>query len=44
VTYAGRPLYTFSGDKKPGEANGHDVAAFGARWYALKSSGAEAQG
>jgi predicted lipoprotein with Yx(FWY)xxD motif len=42
VTYAGHPLYAFSGDKKPGEANGHDVSAFGAQWYALKASGAEA--
>ena len=43
VTYAGRPLYTFVGDKKPGEANGQDVDAFGAEWYALTASGAEAE-
>jgi predicted lipoprotein with Yx(FWY)xxD motif len=42
VTYAGHPLYTFSGDKNPGEADGHDLSAFGAQWYALKTSGAEA--
>jgi predicted lipoprotein with Yx(FWY)xxD motif len=42
VTYAGHPLYTFSGDGKPGEATGHDVTAFGAQWYALHSSGAAA--
>jgi predicted lipoprotein with Yx(FWY)xxD motif len=42
VTYAGHPLYAFSGDTKPGEANGHGVTAFGAQWYALHSSGAEA--
>jgi predicted lipoprotein with Yx(FWY)xxD motif len=42
VTYAGHPLYTFVGDKKPGEANGNDVSAFGAQWYALKGSGEEA--
>jgi len=41
VTYAGRPLYTFTGDKGPGEANGNDVDAFGAEWYALTPSGAE---
>ena len=41
VTYAGHPLYTFSGDKGPGEANGNDVDAFGAEWYALTPSGAE---
>ena len=41
VTYSGHPLYTFSGDKGPGEANGNDVEAFGAEWYALTPSGAE---
>jgi predicted lipoprotein with Yx(FWY)xxD motif len=44
VTYAGHPLYTFVEDKKPGEANGNDVDAFGAEWYALQSSGEEAEG
>lgn len=44
VTYAGHPLYTFAGDSKPGEANGNDVDAFGAEWYALQGSGAEAEG
>jgi predicted lipoprotein with Yx(FWY)xxD motif len=39
VTYAGRPLYGFEGDKAPGEANGNNVDAFGAEWYALTSSG-----
>lgn len=42
VTYAGHPLYTFIGDKKPGEANGNDTTAFGAQWYALLPSGEEA--
>ncbi len=44
VTYDGRPLYTFSGDKGPGEANGNDVEAFGAEWYALTPSGGEPEG
>lgn len=44
VTYAGHPLYTFVEDKKPGEANGDDVDAFGAQWYALQPSGEEAEG
>lgn len=44
VTYAGHPLYTFVEDKKPGEANGNDVSAFGAQWYALLPSGEEAEG
>jgi predicted lipoprotein with Yx(FWY)xxD motif len=42
VTYAGHPLYTYVVDKKPGEANGNDVSAFGAQWYALKGNGEEA--
>lgn len=44
VTYAGHPLYTFVGDQGPGEANGNDVKAFGASWYALKGSGEDASG
>lgn len=44
VTYAGHPLYTFVEDKKPGEAHGNDVSAFGGQWYALKGSGEEAGG
>ncbi len=43
VTYAGHPLYTYAADKKPGEANGHDIDSFGAEWYALQGSGAEAE-
>jgi predicted lipoprotein with Yx(FWY)xxD motif len=39
VTYAGHPLYGFEGDKAPGEANGNNVDAFGAEWYALDASG-----
>jgi predicted lipoprotein with Yx(FWY)xxD motif len=41
VTYAGHPLYTFVQDRKPGEANGNDVSAFGAEWYALQGNGEE---
>jgi predicted lipoprotein with Yx(FWY)xxD motif len=41
VTYSGHPLYTFVEDKKPGEANGNDVSAFGAQWYALNGAGEE---
>jgi predicted lipoprotein with Yx(FWY)xxD motif len=41
ATYAGHPLYTFSEDLKPGEANGNDVSAFGAQWYALLPNGEE---
>jgi predicted lipoprotein with Yx(FWY)xxD motif len=41
VTYHGHPLYTFAGDKKPGEANGNDSSEFGAQWYALEPNGEE---
>lgn len=44
VTYAGRPLYTFGGDKAPGEANGNGVEAFGAAWHALTPSGTSPEG
>jgi predicted lipoprotein with Yx(FWY)xxD motif len=39
VTYAGHPLYSFSGDKQPGQANGNGSSAFGGTWTALKGSG-----
>lgn len=42
VTYAGHPLYTYSGDSKPGEASGNGTTAFGAAWHALKGNGTPA--
>jgi predicted lipoprotein with Yx(FWY)xxD motif len=42
VTYAGHPLYTFAGDKQPGEANGNGQNAFGGTWSALKGDGSAA--
>jgi predicted lipoprotein with Yx(FWY)xxD motif len=42
VTYAGHPLYSFGGDKQPGEAGGNGSSAFGGTWGALKGSGAPA--
>jgi predicted lipoprotein with Yx(FWY)xxD motif len=42
VTYAGHPLYRFAGDSRPGQTLGQGQNAFGARWYALTSSGARA--
>jgi predicted lipoprotein with Yx(FWY)xxD motif len=44
VTYAGRPLYTYTADTKPGDAKGNDFSSFGAEWYALQPSGEEAEG
>jgi len=39
VTFAGHPLYLFSGDTKRGETNGEGLTDFGASWYALSPSG-----
>jgi len=43
VTYAGHPLYTYAVDTKPGDTKGQDIDSFGAEWYALQPSGAEAK-
>ncbi len=42
VTYAGHPVYTYTADTKPGEANGNDFSSYGGQWYALKANGEEA--
>jgi predicted lipoprotein with Yx(FWY)xxD motif len=39
VTFAGHPLYFFSGDTKRGQTNGEGLKDFGAGWYALSPSG-----
>jgi predicted lipoprotein with Yx(FWY)xxD motif len=39
VTYAGHPVYLFSGDQNPGDTNGEGVVAFGASWYAVSPAG-----
>ena len=38
ATYAGHPLYTFSGDRKPGQT-GEGLNNFGAAWDAIASNG-----
>ena len=43
VTYAGHPLYSYAGDKRPGEASGQGATAFGGTWTALKGNGAPAR-
>ena len=40
VTYAGHPLYTYSGDSGPGKTSYVGVKAFGGAWYAINASGA----
>jgi predicted lipoprotein with Yx(FWY)xxD motif len=39
VTYAGHPLYTYSGDSGPGETDYVGARAFGGYWYALRRRG-----
>lgn len=39
LTCNGRPLYWFSGDHSPKQANGEGIESFGARWYVLSASG-----
>ena len=39
VTFAGHPLYFFSGDSKRGDTTGEGLHDFGAGWYVLTPSG-----
>jgi predicted lipoprotein with Yx(FWY)xxD motif len=39
VTYNNFPLYTYTGDSKPGDTNGNDFKQFGGEWYALTPAG-----
>jgi predicted lipoprotein with Yx(FWY)xxD motif len=39
VIYHGHPLYTFTGDQKPGDTTGEGSKAFGASWYVVAPSG-----
>jgi predicted lipoprotein with Yx(FWY)xxD motif len=39
VTYAGHPLYRYSGDQSAGDVNGQGSDAFGAEWYVLAANG-----
>ncbi|MFZ2113605.1 MAG: hypothetical protein WAU77_07750 [Solirubrobacteraceae bacterium] len=39
VTYAGHPLYLYSGDRGPGKTSYVGVKQFGGVWYALNASG-----
>jgi predicted lipoprotein with Yx(FWY)xxD motif len=42
LTFHGHPLYTFTGDTHPGEANGNGVNAFGGLWHEVPASAAAA--
>src|SRR3954469_5190344 len=39
VTYAGHPLYWFSGDANAGDTNGEGLTDFGGAWYAISPAG-----
>jgi predicted lipoprotein with Yx(FWY)xxD motif len=39
VTYAGHPLYTYSGDSGPGETAYVGAKQFGGTWYAINAAG-----
>jgi len=39
VTYAGHPLYLYTGDKNPEETSYIGVKAFSGKWYALTAKG-----
>jgi predicted lipoprotein with Yx(FWY)xxD motif len=39
ITFNGHPLYTFAGDRAPGQTTGQAVDAFGAEWYVLSPAG-----
>jgi predicted lipoprotein with Yx(FWY)xxD motif len=39
VTYAGWPLYGYTGDLQPGQATGQDIDTNGGEWYVIRPSG-----
>lgn len=39
VTYAGRPLYYYVGDRRPGQILCQDVVEYGGRWLIVRPSG-----
>jgi predicted lipoprotein with Yx(FWY)xxD motif len=42
VTYAGRPLYTYTSDASPGDVTGNGINTFGAVWNAVQPNGSNA--
>jgi predicted lipoprotein with Yx(FWY)xxD motif len=44
VTYNGHPLYTYTGDQKPGDTNGQGLTVFGGGGFALSPAGKQVSG
>lgn len=44
LAFHGHPLYTYTGDTSPGQANGNGVNAFGGLWHEVPASGAAPSG
>jgi len=44
VTYNGHPLYLYAADRKPGDATGQGLSAFGAAWFTLSPAGNQVSG
>jgi predicted lipoprotein with Yx(FWY)xxD motif len=44
VTLRGMPLYRFSGDNAPGQANGQGIKSFGGQWFAATATGGKGAG
>ena len=42
VTYGGHPLYTYLGDRKPGQTTGQSIKSFGGIWYVLSAATGQA--
>jgi predicted lipoprotein with Yx(FWY)xxD motif len=41
VTYHGHPLYTYAGDRQPGDTTGQGLDQFGAKWFVVAPNGDE---
>jgi predicted lipoprotein with Yx(FWY)xxD motif len=44
VTYAGRPLYYYVGDRRPGQVSCQNVREFGGLWLVVRASGSLVRG
>jgi predicted lipoprotein with Yx(FWY)xxD motif len=42
VTYGGHPLYTYLGDRSPGQTTGEGIQSFGGIWWVLSATSGSA--